>query len=92
MSRDHSKLKVFEMADELVVAVSRTTATFPKEERFGLVSQLRRAAISAPTNIVEGCARRTTRDYVHFLEMALGSASELRYLLGVSHRLVSVEG
>ena len=92
MSRDHSKLKVFEMADELVVAVYRTTTTFPKEERFGLVSQLRRAAISAPTNIVEGCARRKTRDYAHFLEMALGSASELRYLLGVSHRLVSVEG
>ena len=92
MSRDHSKLKVFEMADELVVAVYRTTTTFPKEERFGLVSQLRRAAISAPTNIVEGCAKRTTRDYVNFLEMALGSASELRYLLGVSHRLVSVEG
>lgn len=87
MSRDHSKLKVFAMADELVPAVYRATATFPQEERYGLVSQLRRAAISVAANIVEGCARRTTRDYVHFLETALGSASELRYLLDVSSRL-----
>jgi four helix bundle protein len=79
-------LKVFEMADELACRCCLSD-DHDVSERFGLVSQLRRAAISAPTNIVEGCARRTTRDYVHFLEMALGSASELRYLAGVSHRL-----
>ena len=87
MSRDHRKLRVFELADELAVELYRRTQGFPAEERYGLRAQMRRAAVSVPTNIVEGCARRSSRDYLHFLTISLASASEVRYLLSLSHRL-----
>lgn len=85
--QDHRKLKIFIMADDLIVDVYDYTRTFPKEERFGLTSQIRRAALSVPTNIVEGCARRSQRELAQFIAIALGSASEVRYLIEVSQRL-----
>jgi four helix bundle protein len=87
MSRDPWKLKVFVLADRLVLDVYRATRGFPADEWFGLQSQIRRASVSVTTNIVEGCARRTLRDYLHFMGISLASASETRYLLDLSRRL-----
>ena len=90
MSRDHRRLKVFHEADELILAVYAGTAMFPREERFNSCAQVRRSAVSVATNIVEGCARRTTREYLHFINIATGSAAETLYLLDLSHRLAFV--
>jgi len=87
MPRDHKKLKVFTAADELVVAVYNASRSFPSEERYGITSQLRRAAISVPTNIVEGCARGSEREYTNFLNIAYGSLAETGYLIELSHKL-----
>jgi len=85
--RDHIKLRAFEMADEVVVLVYQATARFPREELYGLTSQMRRAAVSVPSNIVEGCARDSQADYLRFLHMAFGSLRELHYQIGLSKRL-----
>jgi len=85
--RDHTKLKAFELADEVALLVYRMTTGFPKEEQYGLTSQIRRAAVSVPSIIVEGCARDSQADYLRFLTIAFGSLRELRYQLGLSNRL-----
>ena len=87
MSRDHRKLHVFAQADALVLSVYAETAIFSPDERFGLRAQVRRAAISVPTNIVEGCARRKEGEYLQFINISTGSAAETLYLLELSTRL-----
>ena len=85
--RDHTKLRAFELADSLVLEVYKVTRNFPDDERFGLTSQLRRAAISIASNIVEGAARNGLADYIRFLDMAYGSVKEVEYQLTIAARL-----
>lgn len=85
--RDHTKLRAFELADQVAMDVYRVTRDFPRDELFGLTSQLRRAALSIASNIVEGCARASEADYLRFLDMAYGSAKEVEYQLTVADRL-----
>jgi four helix bundle protein len=85
--RRHQDLKAWQMAMSLVKLVYRLTTTFPKEEIFGLTSQMRRAAVSVPSNIAEGAARSGTREFVQFLGMARGSLSELETQLLIAKEL-----
>lgn len=80
-------LKVWQKAIDLTVSIYRHTRSFPKEERYGLVSQIRRAASSIPANIAEGHARRTTGEYLNSLSVAQGSQAELETFLILSERL-----
>ena len=85
--RDYTKIKAFNIADDFVVDIYKHTKCFPKEERYGLTSQIRRAAVSVPSNIAEGASRRHKRDYLHFLYISRGSLAEAGYLLHLSNRL-----
>jgi len=85
--RNPRKLRAFELADQLVVEIYRVSRQFPREELYGLTSQIRRAAVSVPTNIVEGCARNTEKDFVHFLHISYGSLAEVGYLIELSNKL-----
>jgi four helix bundle protein len=85
--RDHKKLKAFELADELAVLTYQVTKKFPKDELYGLTSQMRRAAVSIASNIVEGSARESKSEYIRFLDIAFGSLKELEYQASLSNRL-----
>lgn len=86
MDKPHRRLKVWQKSVNFTVEVYRVTSKFPSEEKFGLVSQMRRAAVSIPSNLAEGAARGTT-EYAHFIRIAMGSASELDTQLEICSRL-----
>ncbi len=78
---DYRNLDVWRKAHALTVTVYRLTATFPRSERYGIISQMRRASSSIPTNLAEGSGRSSDRDYARFVSNAIGSTSELEYQL-----------
>jgi four helix bundle protein len=78
--KDYRKLVVWERAHRLVLCIYQETGTFPREEQYGLTSQIRRAAVSTPTNIAEGCGKSTQLDFARYLQNAFGSLQEVQYL------------
>ena len=85
--RDFRKIQVWQKAHKFTLKIYKITTTFPQDERFGLVSQIRRATASIPTNIAEGAGRETQKEFARFIHIATGSASEVEYLLLLSHEL-----
>ncbi len=85
--QDFRKLVVWKRAHSLVIRIYALTRLFPANERYGLTTQIRRCASSIPTNIAEGCGRQSSRELIRFVEIALGSASELDYQLLLAHDL-----
>ena len=89
--KSYKELTVYQKAYELSLQVYKATETFPPEEKFGLISQMRRAAVSIPCNIAEGYRRRGRKEYIQFLHIALGSCSELETLISLSKDLNMIE-
>jgi four helix bundle protein len=85
--RDFKKIQVWEKAHQLTLRLYKATSSFPKEEIYGLTSQIRRAAASIPANVAEGCGRDTQAELARFVHIAGGSASELEYHLILAHDL-----
>ncbi len=83
----YKNLNTYKKADELVIAVYKVTKNFPKEELFGLISQIRRCAVSVVANVVEGYGRRTSKDKTQFYFIARGSLNELEYYIDLTHKL-----
>ncbi|QDU34939.1 hypothetical protein KS4_30160 [Poriferisphaera corsica] len=88
MGRDHRKLRAFEAADTLAQVVYKETADYPEE---GIKDILRHAAIRVPTNIVDGCARSTMREYINCLTVAFGALREVGYLVELSEKLEYID-
>ena len=85
--KDFHNLKVWDKAHKFVLSIYSATGKFLKEEIYGLISQLRRAVVSIPTNIVEGSSMGSDKDFARFIQISIGSASETEYLLILCHDL-----
>ncbi len=92
MLKNYKELKVWQKAYQLCVEIYKITKNFPKEERYGLTSQIRRAAVSVPSNIAEGYGRKTTPEYIQALYIAYGSNCELETQLLLSGDLDYIKG
>jgi len=90
--QDFRQLKIWRKSDDLTLAIFRATQGFPAAETYGLTSQIRRAAAAIPTNIAEGTGRGSDPDFARFLHIAMGSASELQYLLLLAQDLSYLSG
>lgn len=85
--KDFKQLMVWQKSHQFTLEVYAATKVFPKDESFGLVSQIRRSSSSIPTNIAEGCGRGSNADFAHFLQISMGSASEAEYQIILSRDL-----
>ena len=84
---NYNNLQIWQQAMDLVEDIYKLTASFPTEEKFGLVSQMTRAAVSIPSNIAEGAGRNSDKDFAHFISIAIGSLYELNTQIVLSERL-----
>lgn len=89
--KDFRTLTVWEKSHQLTLAIYHVLKNYPKEELFGLISQMKRSSSSIPTNIAEGCGRNTDKDFARFLIMAFGSANELEYQIILSKDLAFID-
>jgi four helix bundle protein len=87
----HTKLNVYQFSQELALESYKVTKDFPKDEKFAMVSQIRRAAISVHLNIAEGCSRKSNKDRHRFFEIARGSVIELDSAIGIAHKIGYVQ-
>ncbi len=87
MEKPHKKLEAWKQSMDLVIDIYRTTESFPSQEIYGLTNQIRRAAVSIPSNIAEGAARQTKKEFSNYLHMAQGSLSELDTQIELARRL-----
>jgi four helix bundle protein len=85
--KDFRNLSAWQKSHKLAIIIYQKTRNFPKEESYGITSQLRRATVSIPTNLAEGCGRGSDRDFAKFVQIAIGSASESEYLILLSNEL-----
>jgi four helix bundle protein len=89
--KSHNDLRVYKESMDLVIEIYKITNSFPDSEKFGLTSQIRRAAVSIPSNIAEGAARESKKEFKRFLYISLGSASELETQIEISNRLSFID-
>ena len=89
--QDFQKLDIWQKSHALTLQIYEVTATYPNNEQFGLMNQMRRSAASIPTNIAEGCGRNSKPDFARFIDIALGSANELHYQLILSRDLKYID-